>query len=437
MLDDYFLLTVSIDMASSQALLRIGEMHDLYYTDEKNALKQSIPVEYDTRYRQDFSNRSTGVSVLVIPPNQGVRHCLIVLGYNAASISGQDGNRALERGWGYKAINQISFRVGGSSQYFQSGQQLLARNMRLTRTQSQRDALLSLGGQECKVAGDFQTVQYAYIPVSIWAAPGEDELGVPLPTDLLSQQVQITCQLNDPTAFWSAPITPPGVAPPTAFDVAYFQIEQLSMKDRGMSLANKVDMNTHMYSMPLPTFDQQEVLIPLAGTPGVVQSATLTGFRAGEVKKIQLWLTPNFATGGAAASVNALKWYAPVEVQALYAGQVFASYQNGSSKIWNLLDGTAPAAVNQSQLAVSGVAWTSQPVLSEWCELPFAQPSGADYAADVLTHGKEITNGIVNLNISVPSAAGQTGGPTDWTLHVVYVYNCTLSFSRGSAELSF
>lgn len=428
-------------MSSAQALLRIGSPLDMYYTDDSNARKQSIPVEYDTRYSQDFSNKGSGVSVLTIPPNQGVRHCLIVLGYNAASINTQTGSRCLERGWGYKAIEQISFRIGGSSQYFLTGDQLLARNLRLCRTQSQRDSILALGGNECKVAADFDVDQYAYIPVSIWAAPGEDELQIPLSTDLLSQQVQVTCQLVG-NAFWSPAIPAFGggdVVPPTAFDTAYFQIEQLSMKDRGMGLANRVDMNTHMYSMPLPTFDQQEVLINLpAATPGVAsvaQPVVLTGFRAGEVKKLQIYLTPNSPQGGSLdAAVNALEWYAPDSVEVLYAGLKYAVYNNGSSRMWNLLDGTAPSSVNQSALSVVGGAWTSVPALSEWVELPFGQPSGSDYAADILVHGKEITNGIVNMTVTPPQGVTSALG---WTLHVVYVYNCTLVFSRGTAELQF
>lgn len=422
-------------MSSSQALLRVGEKLDLYYTDDANCKKQSIPVEYDTRYRQDFSNKSAGVSVLTIPPNQGVRHCLIVLGYNASSINGQLGDRALERGWGYKAIEQVSFRIGGSSQYFLTGDQLLARNIRLCRTQSQRDALLSLGGSECKVATDFDVDQYAYIPVSIWCAPGEDELQLPLPTDLLSQQVQITAQLVPPSAFWSGsiPAFPGGPsALPTGFDTAYFQIEQLCMKDRGMGLANHVDMNTHMYSMPLPTFDQQEVLLQLSNS-ATVQPVVLTGFRAGEVKKLQIYLTRNDPVGTEAASDNALRWYSPKSVKVLYAGLVYANYEAGSARIWNLMDGTAPAAVNQSALAITGGVWTSTPVLSEWCELPFGQPSGSDYESDILTHGKEITNGIVNMELIVPDGGGAAG----WTLHIIYVYNSTLVFSRGSAELTF
>jgi hypothetical protein len=413
---------------SAQNLVRTGEIHDLYYADPANQLLQKIPVEYDTRFTSDFSNKASGVSVFTIPPNMGVRHVLIVLGYSANDISGQLGARSLERGWGYKALAQgISFRIGGSSQYFLNGAQLLARNLRLCRTQSQRDAILSLGGNECKVAADFQVDQFAYIPVSIWCAPGEDELQLPLPTDLLSQQVQITAQLSPASQFFSAPLTavgaPADVALPTAFSTAFFQIEQLVMNDRGMAMANNQNMANDIYTMPLPTFDQQEVLIPMAAG-GQSQSLVLTGFRAGQVKKLQIWLTKDSDTA------NSLAWYAPKSVQALYAGLIYANYTNGSSQMWNLLDGTAPAAVNQSLLDGTGTAWTSTPVLSQWAELPFGQPSGSDYEADIYTRGKEITNGIINLQITAPDASA-------YTLHVVYVYNCSVAFSRGTADLVF
>jgi hypothetical protein len=152
----------------------------------------------------------------------------------------------------------------------------------------------------------------------------------------------------------------------------------------------------------------------------------LTGFRAGEVKKIQIWLTKN------SDALNVGRWYKPAAVQVLYAGTVYSQYDSGSSAMWNLLDGTAPSAVDQSALAAPVVpnALTSSAAVSEWAELPFAQPTGNDFDGEVLVHGKEITNGIVNMTITPPSADA-------YTLHVVYVYNCTASFSKGSCDLVF
>lgn len=413
---------------SSQALVRVGKLEDLYYADEDNTKVESIPVQYNTRFTQDLANKSAGTSVLTIPPNSGVKNVIVVLGWNAASITGQQGLNALPRGWGYRAIQQVSFRIAGSSQYFLTGQQLLNRALMMCRTGTQRDAILSLGGNECKVAADFDVDQYAYIPIPVWCAPSNDGLNLPLPSDLISQQIQLTVTLNPAASIFTGPATggvpPAPAALPTAFDTAYFQVEQLIMTDRSMSLANKVDMDTNMYVMPLPTFSQQELTFtPVATT--AVQQITLTGFRAGEVRKVVCWLTLDSQDAS-----NSLVWYAPKQATLLYAGEIYADYKDGSSKLWNLIDGTAPAAVNSSALATGAGAWTSSPVLSQWCELPFANPTGDDYSADVYTHGKEILNGVANLQIALPTAAA-------YTLHVQYIYNASVAFSRGSADIVF
>lgn len=412
---------------SSHALLRIGEDTDLFYTDPKNCEKQKIPVEYNTRFSQAFSNLGQGVSVFTIPPGNGIRHVLIVVGYSAAALAGNTGGAALPRGWGYQAIRQVSFRIGGSSQFFLTGDQLLARNMRLCRTKEQRNSMLQLGGAECKTTADFATDQYAYIPVSVFAAPSADGISLPLSADLLSQQVQITAEIAPTSEFWVTNPTPGATVAviPPAFTTAFFQVEQLVMEDRGMSLANDANLNTGSYNMPLPDFDQQEVLIPLAAS-AAAQPVVLTGFRAGEVKKLQIWLTKNSDT------LNTLRWYKPDSIEVLYAGVIYSQYNNGSSAMWNLLDGTAPSAVDYSALAAAGVSGEliSTGVLSEWVELPFGQPTGNDYDGQVLVHGKQITNGIVNINIKTPTADA-------YTLHVAYIYNCTASFSRGSCDLVF
>jgi len=99
---------------SAHALVHVGELHDLYYCDTKNAMKQSIPVDYNTRYTQNLTNLTSGTSVTTISPNAGIRHVVAVLGYNAgnSAMAALNGAWGLERGWGYNAIEQISFRIG-------------------------------------------------------------------------------------------------------------------------------------------------------------------------------------------------------------------------------------------------------------------------------------------------------------------------------------
>jgi len=91
--------------------------------------------------------------------------------------------------------------------------------------------------------------RYSLLP----ASNGEQNITKVRVWEWLSQQVQITCQLNPASAYWLTNSSGTPAAIPAAFDIAYFQVEQLQMKDRGMALANRINMNEHMYSMPLPT----------------------------------------------------------------------------------------------------------------------------------------------------------------------------------------
>jgi len=298
----------------------------------------------------------------------------------------------------------------------------LAKNLRQVRTQTQAQSILSLGGNQVAVAAsDYGAAQFAYIPIPVWCTPSNDGLSIPLPADTLAQQVQITVSLNAPSTYVVVNGQP--VTVPTALDQGYFQVEQLNMVDRGMAISNHVDLNTHELLMPI-VFDQQELQIPVpAGSLTSPAALTATGFRSGQVKAIQMWLTKNSDT------VNDNRWYAPQAVTVLYAGTIFSQYNNGSSVMWNLLDGTKPPVVNLSALTAAN-PFTFTSVSSSYVLLPFGNPTGNDYEAEVLTHGKPILNGLVNLQVTAPSDDA-------YTAHVVYIYNSTLVFSKSSAEFRF
>lgn len=352
-----------------------------------------------------------------------------MLKYSATDLSGQNLGNALCRGWGYNAISQISFRIGGSSQYFMTGAQILAKALRQVRTREQANSILTLGGSSVTTAADCAQDQYAYVVCPIWCFPSNDGLSVPLPADTLAQQVQVTVTLNPPSASW---ISRAGtsVPVPSSFSEGFFQVEQLTMNDRGMAISNHVDLNTHELLMP-QIFDQQELQVSVpaqAGASPVSVPLTLTGFRSGQVKGIQIWLTKDSDTA------NPLLWYAPQEVTVLYAGTIYAQYNRGTSQIWNLLDGTKPPTVDNAVLAVNGAganpAFVASSGQSVYAILPFANPTGNDYEADVLSHGKHILNGLVNLQLTPPTTDA-------YTAHVAYIYNATLVFSKSSAEYRF
>ena len=157
------------------------------------------------------------------------------VGSNGGALDGR--GLAIPRGWAYALIKQVSFRYGGSSQYFLSGQQLLQNGLRKTSNGQARDDLLSLGGNAAAggaaAQGDFGTAQRGYVWLSLpHTMPTADGKLPPLPTDLLTQQVQITVELNPVASIFSAAAGAAGaVSPALTLAFAEFQAQQVILSE--------------------------------------------------------------------------------------------------------------------------------------------------------------------------------------------------------------
>ena len=421
-------------MATSvQSLVRPGECVDLYYYDGETSKKQCFPTTQNTKFVQQFQNLTGGSSVFTIPPNMGLQD--VVLEMVIAGQAGQTGI-SLPRGWGYALIKQVSFRYGGSSQYFLSGAQILQNALRNQTSRSSADDILTLGGNFASsgTTPNLTVDQYATVVLTL---PHNIPSGVgkahPLPSDLLTQQVQITVELNPIASIYT--VNPGGgaSAPPTSLSAASFVVQQVVMNNQGDALARRVDMSTNAYAFPCE-FVQQEQVIPVTTTANP-QEVVLTGFRSGEVKAIHCWLTRDEDSAGGA--VNPFIWWPLDTIQMTYAGDVYARYENYSAPLFALINGNKAPAVDN--LVVTAAAPpTAAAYLSVWNELPFAQTHCAEDCHYTLVHGKPITNGIVNLSIQFdPTLAPNAAGGDHWRLHVSYIYNATLLFSQGTCDYVF
>ena len=419
---------------SVQQLVRPGKCIDLYYPDPETAEKQCFRTIQNTRFTQQFATNGAGSSVFTIPPNNGIQDIVLNLEFQSntdvapATLYGL----ALPAGWGYALIRQVSYRYGGSSQYFLTGQQLLQLALRKCPNASARDDLFNLGGNAAAAgaaaAGDFNIRQrgYVWLPLPHTIPTAEGKLP-PFPSDLLTQQVQVTVELNPISSVMSKAPGSTGTIP-AALATAEFQVQQVIMENAGDLLARRVDMTSHALSYPVE-FTQQEVVIPLADAVG--QSVTLTGFRSGECRNIHVWITDDADTS--TVIKNPWKWYAPEDIEMTYAGEIFARFPKGSSALWNLVNGRQSSAVNEVLVADAGGGACSitSPFLGQWAELPFAQTFDPLTAHSMYTAGKPITNGIVNLKFNLPQGLATAA---TYKLHVSYNYNAVLTFSQGTCD---
>jgi hypothetical protein len=421
-------------------MVRPGECVDIYYYDAATAMKECFPTTQNTKYTQNFQNNSGGTSVFTIPPQNGVQD--VICSFQFALTDNGGGAASLPQGWGYALIKQVSFRYGGSSQYFMTGDQLL---QNAVRKQIARDAatdIMTIGGNYVAPANMVGTQSANVVLTLPHSCPTAFGKCHPLPTDLLTQQVQVTIELVNPVSSVfsvSSGALPTGSA---TLSSALFQVQQVMLNNQGDALARRVDMATNAYAFPAE-FCQQKQQIALSNPgAGVSQSVVLTGFRSGEVKHLEIWLTRAGDTtaalglggNGSITTQSPFKWYLPDAVVMSYAGDIYARYNGQTSQLWNLVNNLKASAVNTSAVNTGSIA-SPGAWLSQWVELPFAQAYVQDDAHNMLVHGKPITNGIVNLDLTLPAA--YVNATADWILNVSYVYNTTLLFSQGTCDYVF
>lgn len=416
-------------MSSAQDLSRPGEPLDLFYYDGETSKKQAFPTTQNTKYVQEFSNKSGGSSVFTIPPNSGIQD--IVCSFSFAGLATPTG-LALPRGWGYALIKQVSFRYGGSSQFFLTGDQILQNALRAQTSRTSMDDLLTLGGNFASsgTSPSLAVAQYASVvlrlPHSLPSGVGKSH---PFPTDLLTQQVQITVELYPVGQIFTN--NNAGGVLPTQLATAQFQVQQVTMNNAGDALARRVDMAVNAYAFPCE-FVQQVQRINLQNSASS-QSIVCTGFRSGEVKALHCWLTLSTDTAlvtGTSGVLNPFNWYLPTSIQMTYAGDIYARYESASSPLWNLINGNKVPAFD-NVVITNGSPPTAAASLAQWVELPFAQTLVDEDSHYTLVHGKPITNGIVNLDITTPTASSA------WVLNISYIYNTTLLMSQGTADYVF
>jgi hypothetical protein len=121
---------MSAHSASTQEMVRAGAPLDLYYYDGETSKKQAFPTTQNTKFVQSFNNLTGGSSVFTIPPTNGIQDVVCEFQMPALAAGAGLNGLSLPRGWGYALIKQVTFRYGGSSQYYLTGDQILQNALR-------------------------------------------------------------------------------------------------------------------------------------------------------------------------------------------------------------------------------------------------------------------------------------------------------------------
>lgn len=407
-----------------------GECKDLYYAGEENTHKQCFSALLDNRYVVDVPSKTGGSSsTIIFNPEQGVSDIVLTLRLPQQTYTGL----ALTQGWGYAMIKNIALRIGGSSLYYFTGQQMFLEAVSDCEDSVKRDILQFLGGQAMVQQSDFDDINkrtaYVYLKLP-FNSPSQQEKPLPLATDLLTQPLQIIIEFN---SFASVFLQNTAVAsystPPNAFDVAQVCFRQTHLADAGMLLARRENMNEKAYSYPLRYFPQTAFATTINATAGQEVQINLTGFRSGMVKEIVLWAVKNSDLGGG----NPWAWDLPSDVRLLVNGLVYYDARSASHQLWSLIDRKASASVNTIGVAPDATPASGQDFneyTSTWVVIPFSQRVEVNSGENIVESGLPIMNSVVNLTLKLPNTA-------TYTIFAEYRYASSLLFSKGSCEYVF
>jgi len=424
-----------------QSSIRPGDEVDTYYAGKENSKKQAHATVEDNRFFINLPSLNSGSSSTVtFNPNEGMSEVILTFQLPQPTGSGGQG-LALPLGWGYSMIRRIGYRYGSSQLYYISGAQNLVQAVALCEDSGKKQQLFFLGGQALANIGDWANAGkrtcYVYLRLP-HSSPALSGGALPFPSDVLTAPIQIQIDLADFNQVISS-VTVGGTAPdpvPTSFSSAVMNFTQVTMQDSGDLVARRFDMSKNALTIPLcEGWCQEEVQFPFTSGGNGSFQLSLTGCKAGDLKKLRVWFTQPTDTAGPGNVINPQYWYAPAQLTFAINGLIYLDSANGSYLLTNLLRRRQPPLNTVGLLGAPAVApgpFTVVATSSTWIEIDLAQPATLGDSQEVqLVHGVPVMNSVMNLTGVMPLSS------TQYVAHVEYVLNCSWMASRGSAEFVF
>ena len=422
-----------------QDSIRPGMDVDTYYPTSTNSEKQMHATVMDNRFFINLPSLNSGSSSTVtFNPQEGLAEVILTIQLQAPA-TGQ--GLALPEGWGYSMLRRIGYRYGSSQLYYISGAQNLMQAVALCEDSGKKQQLFFLGGQALLAPTDWADAgkRTAYIYLRLpHSSPALSGGALPFPSDVLTAPIQIQIDLADFNQVVTAVTvgqTPPDSVP-TSLASAVINWTQVTFQDSSDLVARRFDMSKHALTIPLcEGWTQEEVQFPFtSGGQGQFQ-LSLTGCKAGDLKKLRIFFTKPTDTAGPGNIIQPGLFYAPSQLTFAINGLIYLDSTNGSWLLTNLIRRRQPPVVTYSALQAPLAApgnFGALPTTSTFVEIDLSQAhTRGDSQECALVHGVAVMNSVLNLTGVMPLSA------TNYIAHVEYVLNCSWMASRGSAEFVF
>jgi len=408
-----------------------ADCQDMAYPGKTNTESQCFSTTVENRFTSGLSSLNFGSSsTLTFNPSELLGDIVLTVTLPPPSGTRYD-NWALPRGWGSQFLQQLGVRIGGSSLFFFSGDQLEIQTFEDCEDSGKKNAYFQLTGSELLQPSDFASEQNRTASIYIkcpWNSISALQKPLALPTDLLTQPISLTFNLARATDVFFPLAGASEADLPLGFETAVVRYKQYHFQDSGHQLARRVDMNTNALTYPLRQFQQTTSRQTVNATAGQPVQINLTGFRSGSVKNITMWAlqVDDGANPPAPVNVGNGRNYSQIlSAQLSVNGLIYYDTKSAESQLWSLCDLKTPGFVDNTILsdAGGGVA-IATPSTAPWVHIPFAQPHEVAANESEVVMGLPIANSVVNVTLTLP-ATGK------YVISASYQYLSSLMFSRG------
>ena len=408
--------------------------YSLYYNAVNTLVQASQCTWTQGRYKQNLSSSQFGAQSTILIPNGSFVQTLSL----HLELPPLLANMVLNRGWGFAAIQSISFLMGSSNvpQITIQGQTIYQLMMAQCESVLKRSEMLALAGQETfgPTAGNVSCDLILPLPFSVFA--GKDS-PFPYDTNLLQNPITINIQLAPLSAFCS------GVGAASwierQFKKAEVSLKLGDMLNKDAGLRRKMQENPDLiYGYPFNHFQSYQAAFDSAINNTTLIDINLLGFINADLLGIVfgVQLTSRQSPAIPNDIINPLIYEEVSDVQLLFNGLVMHSTTGQQHKLTGMNSVNDPIYCQNSIVnlpAVAGTApFTSSPANVYPVYIDFSQVRSMNFHREYENVWR-IANNTLTLRLALPnSVVGQK-----YVLYATYVYNGVLNTRGGETEIFF
>jgi hypothetical protein len=419
------------------------KLNDLYYTKE-NSTVDLVECTFSTgRFKQTLSSPVFGGSSQVnIPNGSFLGTCYLHL--ELPTMVNATANLNVNRGWGYAAINNISFLFGSSnvSQLQISGQSIMHLLMSQSETSDKISEYFNLGGEATwpDSVGTPPNGPASYVSADLllpfpWSSFNALCSKKEFDTDCLRNPITINITFNPASSFIGGVADTAIAAYATQFSKAQITCRQGDLTNKDLSLGTRLNMFPElMYAYPFihtQSFQSQSFTGVTAGNGSA--TVQLSQFINADLVAIVFSVVKNsYLTkpSGAALVANPFVYDEIRDLQLTRNGQVIYDAPGYANKLINMHGMYGGSAMGVNLVTGSPGSTPTQGGVPSYCTIVDFSRLRSTFYCDGYQNVLRIPNQVLSLNLNTTS--------TDtYTLFATYFYDGVNEVQASESRIIF